>query len=875
MYRHPTPANPVPTHKPVLRRRFRRPGKSRQLIYFIAAICLLATLVLLPGATLGRPRYPSTTLQSSIVKPLHADTDASQKEVPSPAKNHVFQSINPPPHPDGADVIDPAENADSVDSGKSEKGGPGVGANFDGGDDVVPAVNAEDSVGENEARNLSRSGFKAEEDLGATYSGTLNVSAIVLFHNEYDTLDHTLESWEKNRLYDHLSDILFFLNGVPSKERFMERLPRLRWAPWKDKVRVETSTENLKLGVAITKMVEMAHGDFVLLLEKDWALIENTSVVGEMLGAAARLLNEDIAQVVRFRHRDRPGAPLHARIMHEGREQQMLDQQKNLYCYLHHWVKDLPTAYPDYFTRCSHRKEDVETWCAKAKYCQWTNNPSMFKREWFLKELGDKYMDAYNKMAEENPNSQMLDFEFYTNWQHDVWNDRDFVVALPKGLFEHQEVGEQNLMNTVWYAWNRLNTDMEEKNRALLQSEVKDCSQEEKAMDSGPKWAEKFPIEFVRLYHYDKAMKRSVREAVEELQEEALRCRQVLEDGGGSWRNGVTDLTNLWYKVVLFQYPEEPEEMDIVFVTALYGDSEEPSEKELEVFSTNIGVLSDYRLVLFCTELTKSRLEKIFGDKVGAEDDVLSNLNFITNSASALLERLLGKENVERTGKLIGDEGWLIRAQRRGGAAPGIKRLQMNMAKPYMLKEAMTDEVGSHFVWVDGLSPCLSWMRASNISLNVNNDIALRANLLLAGFVTGVRATNSEELEASHGASGFSTEKLLSELEIVDQNLNQGVVMPDMKVMGGSRLAVTLMVGYYDVVLRDMLRKDSLGTGREALAIAYKNVNYNFRFFDSRDSCRPGDHCSAPALDNLYATNDSKSCALFRWLSGCVSDHST
>lgn len=753
-----------------------------------------------------------------------------------------------------------------------EKDAPGASIQFNGDDGVPAVIKPEHSISEKKAQTFSQSGVKAGGSLSRTDEGKLNVSAVVLFHNEYDTLEHTLETWEKNRLYDHLEDILFFLNGVSSGDRFTERLPRLRWAPWKDLVRVEVSNENLKLGVAITKMVEMARGDFVLLLEKDWALIEKTSVVGEMLGAAARLLNDGIAHVVRFRHRDRPGAPLHARIMHEGREQQMLDQQKNLYCYLHHWVKDLPTEYPDYFTRCSNRTENVGTWCAKAKYCQWTNNPGMFKREWFLKELGEKYMHAYHKMVHADPNSQMLDFEFYTNWQHEVWNDRDFVVALPKGLFEHQEVGEQNLMNTVWYAWNRLNTDTEEKSRALLQSEVKDCSEEDKTMDSGPKWAEKFPIEFVRLYHYNRAMMRSVEEAVEELQEEALRCRKVLEDGGGSWRNGVTDLTNLWYKVVLFRYPEEPEEMDIVFVTALYGDSEEPSERELDVFSSNLGVLSDYRVVLFCTELTKSRLEKIFRDKLRWEEDMLSNLNFLTNSTSEMLNRLLGKENVERIDNLRRGETWQERAKQRGGAAPSADRLKLNMVKPYMLQEAMSGTAGSHFVWVDGLSPCLSWMRASNISLNVNNDIVLRANLLLTGFVTGVRATNNEELEASYGPSGFSTEKLLSELEIVDKDLKQSVVMPDMKILGGSRLAVTLMVGYYDVVLRDMLRKDSLGTGREALAIAYRNVNYNFRFFDSRDSCRPGDQCSAPALDKLFSKDESKSCALFRWISGCVSD---
>lgn len=698
------------------------------------------------------------------------------------------------------------------------------------------------------------------------------LSAVVLFHNEYNTLNHTLKTWEENQLYRYVSEMLFFLNGVPSEEKFRDKMPALEKKPWEGIVRVVASEENLKLGLAITKMVELAKEENVLLLEKDWALIEPPSEVETTLGAAKRLLRKGEASVVRFRHRDRPGAPLHARIMHEGREEQMLLQQKNLYCYLHHWVKDLPTMYPEYFFRCSNRTEDATTWCSKAKYCQWTNNPGMFQRQWFLDELGHKYRQMYERTIKQDPNSAMLDFEFYTNWQHDVWNDRNFVVALPKGLFEHQEVDEQNLMNTVWYAWNRLHTDAEEKKRALLASEVADCSDWDKRMDSGPKWMDKYPIDFVRKYHYNRAMNRTIEEAVDELRAEALSSREALEEGHDTWRHGVTALTNLWHKTCLFKYPEEPEEMDITFVTALHSADGEPSDTDLNKLATNLGVISDYRIVVFCTDKTRSRLRMILTEELEWEEDMMGNLYFIVQETSNALEKLLGKENVERVERLQASQTWQEKAKERGGSVPSNTGLELDMAKPYMVQRAMNDTGGTHFVWLDGLSPCLGIMKASNVTLGVTNDTVLRAQLLLGAMITGVRARNRDEIEAALGASGFSTDVLLEQMQTKVGDIGgAGIAITDFQVFGGSRSAVTLMVGYYDVVLRDMLRKDALGTGREALSIAHKNVDYNFEFFDSRNSCRQGDRCAVVALDKEYARDGTRGCALFRWASGCVS----
>lgn len=858
----------------------------------MVGLCLLATLILLPGVTLGRNRFtvqvPHNPVKNLEDPPIAVNILAPPKLTDPDLRGtgqaldggtesrtsvgSVRQDVASGAESKDAPIAADAESIEDTDVHEADAAWRGDGA------DTAAVFAPITSEGRNAARPVAQEPGKGTDETGnvardsKAEGNPLALSAVVLFHNEYNTLNHTLETWEQNELYRYVSEIIFFLNGVPSEEEFIGKIPRLGNLPWAGIIRIISSEENLKLGLAITSMVEFAKEENVLLLEKDWALIEPPSEVETMLRSAKRLLKEGEANVIRFRHRDRPGAPLHARIMHEGREQQMLQQQKNLYCYLHHWIKDLPGEYPEYFHRCSNRTEDAVTWCAKAKYCQWTNNPAMFQRQWFLDELGQKYREVYQKTVQQDANSAMLDFEFYTNWQHDVWNDRDFTVALPKGLFEHQEVGEQNLMNTVWYAWNRLHTDAEEKKRTLLASEVSDCSVADKKMDSGPKWVVKFPIDFVRMYHYDKAMSRKLEDAVDELGAEALRSRETLENGHGTWRHGVTALTNLWYKTCLFKYPEEPEEMDITFVTALYVEDDELTDRELEGYAANLGVISDYRIVIFCTDKTKNRLNAILTDNLGWEEEMLTNLHYITQPIGKALETLLGTENMERVERLQASETWREKAKERGSTIPSAMALMLNMVKPYMVQTAMNDTIGTHFVWVDCLSPCLAMMKAANMTLTVGNDTVFRAHLLLSAMVTGVRARSREEIESALGASGFSTDMLLEHMQI-RESIVSGVSIADLQVIGGSRLAVTLMVGYYDVVLRDLLRNDALGTGREALSIAHKNVNYNFEFFDSRESCRRGDSCEIAALDKEYSVNRIKGCALFRWASGCVSNN--
>lgn len=172
------------------------------------------------------------------------------------------------------------------------------------------------------------------------------LSVVILFHNEYDSLNTALQSWINNRLINYADEILFFLNGVRSESTFRQRVPEFESKIPSGKRRLELSPENLPLGLAITRMVELTKHEYILLLEKDWELIENEAVMQSRLTDSKVLVGSGLAHVVRHRHRHNPGVPLHALIMHQGREESIFRQHPNLLCYVHHWQADPTASYP-------------------------------------------------------------------------------------------------------------------------------------------------------------------------------------------------------------------------------------------------------------------------------------------------------------------------------------------------------------------------------------------------------------------------------------------------------------------------------------------------------------------------------------------------
>jgi len=89
---------------------------------------------------------------------------------------------------------------------------------------------------------------------------------------------------------------------------------------------------------------------------------------------------------------------------------------------------------------CPTTENEREKWiCARAQYCGWTNNPTLFDRDWWLSEMRPT-------IAAIGPH---VDLEYFLNWNKFGWAPRLYIVALGEGLFSHHEINEHARVNHV------------------------------------------------------------------------------------------------------------------------------------------------------------------------------------------------------------------------------------------------------------------------------------------------------------------------------------------------------------------------------------------------------------------------------------------
>ncbi|MEI7814132.1 MAG: hypothetical protein WCJ13_05020 [Coriobacteriia bacterium] len=210
------------------------------------------------------------------------------------------------------------------------------------------------------------------------------------------TLISTLESYRRFGL-DELDEdrVIFFQQMVDDDRAIAEEYG----------YRCLGSALNLGIAGGYRQLLEAAQGDIFLFLENDWELIVDPK---GQLGEASALLREGLADVVRFRHRERPGEPLYTR-QFAGNEHikptHLLDSV--------HWCD---AEFPEITLR------DGWFWTT-ARYANWTNNPTMFRTDF----LRDQIV----------PRMGNLDVEVdLQEW----WEQQDFIVIQGKGLFTHNRL---------------------------------------------------------------------------------------------------------------------------------------------------------------------------------------------------------------------------------------------------------------------------------------------------------------------------------------------------------------------------------------------------------------------------------------------------
>lgn len=248
------------------------------------------------------------------------------------------------------------------------------------------------------------------------------ISIGILSWNSAKTLKNTLKSYRKHGLLDISNDVTILFQEIDDKDRKLVEKYGIKHIGLK---------QNIGIGKGICKLIENAEYDTILFLEHDWELIENKNVLLERIESGLAMLQNGF-DIIRYRSRKNPGYPVHS-LRHKGQELQYYDTWhkvnsphllESLY-----WL-DPAESFPDKI-----QKKD-EYFITTARWANWTNNPFMLRKEFFLKNIYDIAVSS----------------EHFERDIAEWWVQQPFKIAQGEGLFTHhdrEKYGKKHLNHRI------------------------------------------------------------------------------------------------------------------------------------------------------------------------------------------------------------------------------------------------------------------------------------------------------------------------------------------------------------------------------------------------------------------------------------------
>lgn len=238
---------------------------------------------------------------------------------------------------------------------------------------------------------------------------TLPISVGILAWQSGQVLVDTLTTYYENGLLDMVNDITILFQEV------IEQDVEIASHFGIDYIGLD---ENIGIGKAFKRLTETAKTDYILILEHDWNLIEDTETTYNTLDKSIKSLESGF-DVVRLRHRKDPGYP-HFAFKYKDRELDYYDDWHEVTS--PHLLDSIHWCEPDIEFPEQIKKSEDMFWTT-SRYGNWTNNPCLYRKEFYLNVI-EPFMgegiDLERKIA---------------YW----WPRQNFKVGHNEGLFKHND----------------------------------------------------------------------------------------------------------------------------------------------------------------------------------------------------------------------------------------------------------------------------------------------------------------------------------------------------------------------------------------------------------------------------------------------------
>ena len=198
----------------------------------------------------------------------------------------------------------------------------------------------------------------------------LPISVGILSWHSGQVLVDTLTTYYENGLFDMVNDVTILFQEVTPQDMEIARHFGL------DFIGLQ---KNIGIGQAFIRLTENAQTDYVLVLEHDWNLIEDTETTYNTLYKSYKAIEAGL-DVVRLRHRKNPGHP-HFSFKYKGQELSYYDEE--IGCTSPHLLDSIHWCEPDIqFPEQIKKSEDM--FHTTSRYGNWTNNPCLYKKQFYL-----------------------------------------------------------------------------------------------------------------------------------------------------------------------------------------------------------------------------------------------------------------------------------------------------------------------------------------------------------------------------------------------------------------------------------------------------------------------------------------------------------
>ena len=243
----------------------------------------------------------------------------------------------------------------------------------------------------------------------------LPLSIGILAWNSGQTLVNTLTSYYYSGLLSLTDDIKLFFQEFNDDDRRIAEHFKIDYIP---------SKTNIGIGKAFIELVKSAKHENFLILEHDWKLVENPETTFNRLKNGIEFLDRGTS-TIRFRHRKEPGYPhFSEKYMNVGWDyiDPWIETKSSHLLDCIHWIENPEQQFPKKISKVDFLGENY--YVANSEVSNWTNNPGLFKTEFFQQILTQFPGEG-------------IDLEKNISYW---WARQNFTCAHGEGLFKHEDI---------------------------------------------------------------------------------------------------------------------------------------------------------------------------------------------------------------------------------------------------------------------------------------------------------------------------------------------------------------------------------------------------------------------------------------------------